>query len=134
MKSFSQSISDRTDRYAASEEIKNQIDRLIDEHLTTEVNGEVVNDSNLTIEGREELIKHLENLISAEKIKQRISILESKKTEKSEAPKSTKEEITMITESVNEEKITMITESVDTSDELPQNVMNFFNLKNETNV
>ena len=48
MKTFSGSISDRTDKYAASEEIKNQIDRLIDEHLTTEVNGEI--NTNLTID------------------------------------------------------------------------------------
>jgi acyl-CoA synthetase (NDP forming) len=63
--------------------VGNQIDRLIDEHLTTLVDDVNVSDSNIVIEGREELIKQLENLIITEKIKQRISVLESTKIMKS---------------------------------------------------
>ena len=79
MKSFSDSLNERTNRYASSEEIKNKIDCIIDEHLKINVDEQVVEDSNLSIDGREELISSLEKLVKFEKIKQQISILEGYK-------------------------------------------------------
>lgn len=91
MKIFSQAKDERTDKYASSEKIKNQIDRLIDEHLVIKANDQIISDPKLTIEGKEELISKLENLINIEKIKKQIAILEgeelSKKTLESELKK-----------------------------------------------
>ena len=79
MKTFSQAKDERADRYAASEIIKNKIDRLIDSHLTISVNGEKIADPNLTLECREELTNKIENLLNTEKLKQNIMILEELK-------------------------------------------------------
>lgn len=72
MKTFSQASPDQAPRYAASETLKNELDHLLQEHLTT-------GDPRVTIDGQDELITRLEKLIQAEKLKQRIAVVEAAK-------------------------------------------------------
>ena len=80
MKQFSNSINDRTNKYDNTELLKNKLDLLIDSNISIQVNEENSNDVNLSIDGKDELVIQLEKIITLEKIKEQISILESVKS------------------------------------------------------